>query len=183
MDNSSSGSLILTVCSTKGGVGQSTLTANLGALLADAGHRVLLVDTDSQATLSHYFPIDEPSNRGIAAFLTERDIETTVSCTASGCDLIRSDHSLGALQNFLADIPALLKSRVRPSAHKKRRAVRPLAAHSNATPTSRGPECGIRLGDSALDLRLSGCSPRAGFRRSPAKSASPQPRREKSDRP
>ncbi|MGQ0503640.1 MAG: ParA family protein [Panacagrimonas sp.] len=98
MDNSSSGSLILTACSTKGGVGKSTLTAKFGALLADAGHRVLLVDTDSQATLSHYFPIEEPSKRGIAAFLTEGDIETTASRTASGCDLIRSDRAseLGA---------------------------------------------------------------------------------------
>jgi chromosome partitioning related protein ParA len=91
-------------------VGKSTLTTNLGALLADAGHKVLLVDTDSQATLPHYFPIEEPSKHGIAAFLTEGDIESTVSRMSSGCDLIRSDHSLGELQNWVLHTP---DSRVR----------------------------------------------------------------------
>ena len=105
MSTTSSGSIILTVCSTKGGVGKSTLTANIGALLADAGHRVLLVDTDSQATLSHYFAVAEPSKRGITAFLTEGDIESTVARTSAGCDLIRSDHSLGELQNWVLHTP------------------------------------------------------------------------------
>ena len=54
MSNLSSGTIILTVCSTKGGVGKSTLTANLGALLADAGHKVLLVD-DTVITGSYNF--------------------------------------------------------------------------------------------------------------------------------
>jgi len=35
-----------TITSTKGGVGKTTLTANLGALLADMGLRVLLIDAD-----------------------------------------------------------------------------------------------------------------------------------------
>ena len=38
-----------TVTSTKGGVGKTTLTANLGALLADMGLRILLVDADVQS--------------------------------------------------------------------------------------------------------------------------------------
>ena len=46
-----------TVTSTKGGVGKTTLTANLGALLADMGLRVLLIDADVQPSLSKYFPL------------------------------------------------------------------------------------------------------------------------------
>jgi chromosome partitioning related protein ParA len=46
-----------TVMSTKGGVGKTTLTANLGALLADMGLRVLLIDADVQPSLSKYFPL------------------------------------------------------------------------------------------------------------------------------
>ena len=46
-----------TITSTKGGVGKTTLTANLGALLADMGLRVLLVDADVQPSLSKYFPL------------------------------------------------------------------------------------------------------------------------------
>ena len=44
--------LTFTITSTKGGVGKTTLTANLGALLADMGQRVLLIDADAQASLS-----------------------------------------------------------------------------------------------------------------------------------
>lgn len=43
--------ILATVCS-KGGVGKTTATANLGGMLADAGYRVLL----STWTLSRRFP-------------------------------------------------------------------------------------------------------------------------------
>ncbi len=39
---------IIAVLSTKGGVGKTTTTANLGGLLADAGLRVLLVSIVSR---------------------------------------------------------------------------------------------------------------------------------------
>jgi len=55
----------VTVCSTKGGVGKTTLTANLGGLLADLGARVLLVDADVQPTLSSYFPVERRSPAGL----------------------------------------------------------------------------------------------------------------------
>jgi len=46
---------VVSVISTKGGVGKTTVTANLGGLLADAGLRVLLLDLDVQPTLSSYY--------------------------------------------------------------------------------------------------------------------------------
>lgn len=51
--------MITAVVSTKGGVGKTTLAANLGALLADLGMRVLLIDADVQPSLSRYFAIRE----------------------------------------------------------------------------------------------------------------------------
>ena len=43
-------SVTLTVAALKGGVGKSTITLNIAACLHQAGHRVLIVDADSQGT-------------------------------------------------------------------------------------------------------------------------------------
>lgn len=49
---------IWTIANQKGGVGKTTTTVTLGGLLAQAGYRVLLIDTDPHASLSYYFGID-----------------------------------------------------------------------------------------------------------------------------
>jgi chromosome partitioning protein len=50
--------LIIAVVSSKGGVGKTTSTVSLGAALAHLGHRILLVDLDSQASASLSVGID-----------------------------------------------------------------------------------------------------------------------------
>lgn len=52
---------VLSVILTKGGVGKTTVTANLHGLLADAGLRALL-DLDSQPTLSSYYPLNQTAS-------------------------------------------------------------------------------------------------------------------------
>ncbi len=47
--------IILTICNSKGGVGKTSLCANLGGFVADCGFKVLLVDSDPQMSLSNYF--------------------------------------------------------------------------------------------------------------------------------
>src|SRR5262245_7371996 len=44
----------------KGGVGKTTTTVNLGAALALAGKRVVVVDLDPQANLTLYLGVDLP---------------------------------------------------------------------------------------------------------------------------
>lgn len=64
-----------TVISTKGGVGKTTLTANLGALLADMGLRVLMIDADVQPSLSKFFALSNPKPaHGLTEVLTAGEV-------------------------------------------------------------------------------------------------------------
>ncbi|MCQ9186656.1 ParA family protein, partial [Streptomyces sp. IBSBF 2953] len=60
---------MISVVSTKGGVGKTTIAANLGGLLADAGLRVLLLDLDSQPTLSSYYALSQKADVGAYEFI------------------------------------------------------------------------------------------------------------------
>jgi len=99
---------VVSVVSTKGGVGKTTVAANLGGLLADAGLRVLLLDLDSQPTLSSYYSLSHESAAGayelIALNLTDpaQIISTT---TVVGLDLILSNDDHGRLSPLLLHAP------------------------------------------------------------------------------
>jgi chromosome partitioning related protein ParA len=93
--------VILTICSTKGGVGKTTLTANLGGLLASFGKRVLLVDADIQPALSSYYAITNQAPAGLRSLLLKKDVINTISTTDVNCDLIYSDDAVGSLQNTM----------------------------------------------------------------------------------
>ena len=61
----------IAIVSTKGGVGKTTLAANLGALLADMGLRVLLIDADEKPSLSKYFPLRRRAENGLTHVITK----------------------------------------------------------------------------------------------------------------
>ncbi|MCD5987167.1 ParA family protein [Pseudomonas sp. CDFA 553] len=99
---------VVSVVSTKGGVGKTTVAANLGGLLADAGLRVLLLDLDSQPTLSSYYALSQKAGAGayelIALNLTT-PAQIVSRTVIAGLDLIVSNDAQGQLNTLLLHAP------------------------------------------------------------------------------
>lgn len=119
--------VIFGIIATKGGVGKTTLSANLGALIADMGLRVLLVDADIQASLSKYFELRFKAPIGLtevigSGIVTESAISQTVwdrldivLCDAPHRQLA-SDSASSDLERYLQgrmDMPMLLRRALR----------------------------------------------------------------------
>ncbi|UZD97685.1 ParA family protein [Pseudomonas corrugata] len=99
---------VFSVVSTKGGVGKTTVAANLGGLLADAGLRVLLLDLDSQPTLSSYYALSQKAVAGAYELIALNLIDPAqiISRTSVvGLDLIHSNDNQGQLNTLLLHAP------------------------------------------------------------------------------
>jgi chromosome partitioning related protein ParA len=99
---------VVSVISTKGGVGKTTVTANLGGLLADAGLRVLLLDLDSQPTLSSYYPLDQVAPGGayeLIALNLSDPLQIISRTQLANLDLILSNDHQGQLNTLLLHAP------------------------------------------------------------------------------
>jgi len=102
-------SIIITVCSTKGGVGKTTLAANLGGLLAalNPNHKVLLIDGDLQPTLSGYYPILRKAEHGLVELVKSiGDPLSAISKTnIDNLDIVLSNDPNRELQNWIISTP------------------------------------------------------------------------------
>ncbi|WP_068637246.1 ParA family protein [Thauera butanivorans] len=119
--------VIFGVIGTKGGVGKTTLSANIGALIADMGLRVLLVDADIQASLSKFYDLDYQAPLGLTEVIHRGAItDACISHTAWErldivlCDAPRrqlaGDGSSSDLERFLQnrmDMPMILRRALR----------------------------------------------------------------------
>lgn len=92
---------IITISNHKGGVGKTTTTVNLGAGLAKAGKKILLVDLDPQANLSQCYGITKPETTIYEALKGETELKTikindNLSIAASNLDLAGAEMELNS---------------------------------------------------------------------------------------
>ncbi len=72
---------IISFISTKGSVGKTSLTIHMAGYLASLGKKVLLIDADSQQSLSNFFDLTEQhhvANNGFALFLMGQQVAEQV---------------------------------------------------------------------------------------------------------
>lgn len=100
---SASTGIILAIFGTKGGVGKTSLCGNLGALCAEAGLKVLLVDADPQGSLGAFYPLVREANAGIVQLIQRTaSLEECTSETAiEGLDVIASNDTDGVLETWI----------------------------------------------------------------------------------
>lgn len=100
-------SRIVALINQKGGVGKTTSTVNLGAALAEAGRRVLLIDLDPQGHLSLHLGIDPDTCGGtIYDVLIDPEVglDTVVHKARPNLDVVPANVDLAAAESELAGL-------------------------------------------------------------------------------
>ncbi|MDG2961748.1 ParA family protein [Exercitatus varius] len=106
--NSQNTSFVLTVASTKGGSSKSTNAANIGGFCAEHGLKTLLIDTDTQPTLSSYYALSYSAPGGIYQLLIDKNAtpEAIISKTViPNLDLIQSNDPSNNISQMLRNAP------------------------------------------------------------------------------
>jgi chromosome partitioning protein len=96
--------LILTCASLSGGQGKTTTTILLGRMLAQRGHRVLVVDADPQANLTFYLGHEVQQNQPTLLEVLKKQVNTEDGIYEVGKNLwlIPADDGLDKAQEFLS---------------------------------------------------------------------------------
>ncbi len=99
--------LTIALANPKGGVGKTTLAANLAAILADLGLRVLSIDADVQPTLSSFFDITHRAPGGLTKLFTTGELSSDLISRTNieNLDVVLSDDPQIELPNWIIQTP------------------------------------------------------------------------------
>ena len=94
---------VLAIAGRKGGIGKSTTAANLAAIFAEGGRRVIVIDIDAQASLSTWF---RPTTEGGGIYDALTGAATLAACVRAtgipGVSIVTADARLAGLDRALA---------------------------------------------------------------------------------
>lgn len=105
---------IIAIANHKGGVGKTTTTANVGAVLASMGKNVLLVDLDAQANLTTYY-VEKIPEETIFEALVNDEGKLPVINVKKGLDIVPSSLNMATIDFLISakiDRNELLKIRL-----------------------------------------------------------------------
>lgn len=72
---------IIAFVNQKGGVGKTTLSINIAAVLADLGYKILIIDNDSQANVTNTFFYEEPEKTLYNVILNKLNLKEIIQKT------------------------------------------------------------------------------------------------------
>jgi chromosome partitioning protein len=96
---------VFAVAMQKGGVGKTTVAMNVAVILADRGHRVLIVDADPQHCQSDAFGINPPDEKTLCEVLLEGLPISAAAIRIRGVDLVPGSRRLISAEKILGEEP------------------------------------------------------------------------------
>lgn len=97
--------MIISIINSKGGVGKTVTCVHLGAALAGAGHRVLLIDVDMQHGLTNYFNLDTGGVTTTDVLLRGANISEAAQEVRSGLRCVPASSAMERAEVELSTLP------------------------------------------------------------------------------